>query len=141
MNVLRRARHTLIHYTILVVFMLALPTYIRQNRTTAKNSYIQILLSHGKQDGIQTGTFSLKNGIECRCQCLRVICGEPLVLVGLPPLGPLTELCRPSEVREFCRCGITNFGGGCGVYCGGIELTDVCRVNDLLEGSSDLDGI
>lgn len=70
---------------------------------------------------------------------MRGICGEPLALVGLP-LGPLTELCRPSDVREFCRCGITNFGGGCGVYCGGMELTDVWRVN-LFDGSSDFDGI
>lgn len=31
-------------------------------------------------------------------------------------------------MREFCRCGITNFGAGCRVHCGcGIELADVWR--------------
>lgn len=32
-------------------------------------------------------------------------------------------------MREFCRCGITNFGAGCGVHCGWIELADVCLAN------------
>lgn len=44
--------------------------------------------------------------------------------------GPLIEPDRFIDVREFCRCGITNFGAGCRVHWGGgIELADVWRVN------------
>lgn len=43
--------------------------------------------------------------------------------------GPLIEPERFSDVREFCRCGITNFGAGCGVHCGWIELADCCLAN------------
>lgn len=44
--------------------------------------------------------------------------------------GPLIEPDRFIDVREFCRCGMTNFGAGCRVHCGGgIELVDVWRVN------------
>lgn len=35
---------------------------------------------------------------------------------------------RFNDAREFCRCGITNFGAGCGVYCGVTELADACFV-------------
>lgn len=55
----------------------------------------------------------------CHCRC-----------VGGDDDGglPLMEPERPSDVRELCRCGMTNFGAGCGVHCGGMELADVCRV-------------
>lgn len=35
---------------------------------------------------------------------------------------------RFNDAREFCLCGITNFGAGCGVYWGVIELADACFV-------------
>lgn len=44
-------------------------------------------------------------------------------------LGPLTEPERPNDVRDACRVGMTNFGGGCGVNCGGVELAEACRVS------------
>lgn len=97
----------------------------------------------------------MKEMEECRCQWRLGNCGEPPLeplplpppppLLPLPPPGTalptaqlvpiellvtLTELVRPnSEFREFWRCGITNLGGACGVYCGGIELDDACRTN------------
>lgn len=43
--------------------------------------------------------------------------------------GPLIDPDRFNEVREFCLCGMTNFGGGCGVHCGGIELADCWRAS------------
>lgn len=44
-------------------------------------------------------------------------------------MGDVCDPVRVNDVREFCRCGITNFGAGCGVHCGGNELADVCLAN------------
>lgn len=42
----------------------------------------------------------------------------------------LIDPLRDNDCRELCRCGMTNFGAGCGVHCGcGIELVDCCRGN------------
>lgn len=94
-----------------------------------------LVFGHGKQDAAQarwSGDWSpLQNGSEfrCCCQCWRRCdCGD--VDVGLPlSLGPLIDPDRPIDVRDACRCGITNLGGGWGVNCGGIILADVCRVS------------
>lgn len=34
-----------------------------------------------------------------------------------------------NDTREFCRCGMTNFGGACGVYCGGMLFDEGCRTS------------
>lgn len=93
------------------------------------------IFGHGKQDAAQarcSGDWSpLQNGTEFRwcCQCWRRCdCGD--VDVWLPlSLGPLIDPDRPIDVRDDCRCGITNLGGGCGVNWGGIILAEVCRVS------------
>lgn len=43
--------------------------------------------------------------------------------------GPLIDPDRFKDMREFWRCGITNFGAGCRVHWGCIELADVWRAN------------
>lgn len=66
-----------------------------------------------------------KNGTECLCcQCRR---GDDDGDDD-PPLAPLTEPDRPRDTFEFCRCGMTNLGGGWGVHIG-IEVAELCRIS------------